>query len=381
MAYSKWNPSNVKWDTVFADESMPPLDLSDKLEGKQWRIYIIECYPQPGKLGPCWYVGICHRSEIKQRLAKHWSGTAAHYTRMNKPKEIQMIWPASNKATEAYAYYALLDTLPPNSARRVGGWTQTSHNPSRLGCAVTEQGRRCMREHCFNCGECRFNGSHKTKENGKVMYKCPKPLRGVDYHCECGKAILVTTRGHAEPIAVAPPSPPANGGGGGGGGGSDGGGGGTARKRAAPILPAEPMAKRAKKATASTHAGLRVSICGELYTSVSWYVNNRNPPKGLCAELRSKCVDDAIELEGGHVRALTGTVYAVAPPSQPKPLCRMACGKVRERLGAEDFVPTEVFSLKVKRAGGTLRKQSSQVLWSVAALDRVISRVTMWAMC
>ena len=39
------------------------------------------------------------------------------------------------KSAEAYAYYSMVAVLPPNSARRLGGWVQTSSNPSALGYA------------------------------------------------------------------------------------------------------------------------------------------------------------------------------------------------------------------------------------------------------
>ena len=380
-------PSQVRRSHVWRSDAVPNLHLDPDVTKHQYRIYIIECEPQPGNLGPCFYVGIAHVSEIRERLEKHWAGTAAHYTKVNGPRRIHMIWPVSNPATEAYAYYALVESLPPNSARRVGGWTQTSHNPSRLGCAVVEQARRSMKGTCFNCGENRFNASHKTKdERNRTVYKCPKPLRGVDYKCECGKGILVTTRGHAEPMPVASTSgdTAAAGSGGGGGsgsgggagaGGGGGGNGGSGRKRSATEL-AQPVTKRSKKTGATKHAGLRVSICGELYTSVSWYLNTENPPKTACAQLRSDRARDAVELSGGHVRALAGTRYAVAPPAQPKPLCVMRDGTPRERLGT-DPAATQVANVQVARAGATLQKRMSQVLFRVSALDEEFSAADM----
>ena len=93
---------------------------------------------------------------------------------------------------------------PPNSARRIGGWVQTSSNPSPLGCNVTEKARRNMKEKCFNCGVDRSCKSHTARDTGRIEYKCPHPLRGAEYVCsnkECGCKIIMTTRGHAEPMS------------------------------------------------------------------------------------------------------------------------------------------------------------------------------------
>ena len=122
-------------------------------------------------------------------------------------------------------------------------------------------------------------------------------------------------------------------------------------------VPALLAAKRGK-AGASSSAGLRVSICGQECTSLSWYLNNSNPSKVTCAQVRERLASDAIELEGGHVRKLVGTAYAVAPPRVPQPLCMAPSGEPRQRLGT-DFVDTVIADLKARRCDGYLVKRNS----------------------
>ena len=227
----------------------------------KFRIYIIECKAGHGG-PPAYYVGISEASALRKRLEKHWAGTGAHFTKMNTPQRVHLIWPAALKSAEAYAYYAMVKILPPNSARRLGGWVQTSSNPSLLGCNVVEQARRNMKEKCFNCGVDRFCKSHTVKVNGRMEYKCPHPLKGAEYACPkkgCGAKILVTTRGHAEPVAKAvvapvgsllllssstgPSAAPA----------------GTKRKAGSPAAVAQPQAKKAKMSR-SAFAGLQVLL-------------------------------------------------------------------------------------------------------------------------
>ena len=79
-----------------------------------------------------------------------------------------------------------------------------------------------------------------------------------------------------------------------------------------------------------------------------------------------------MELSGGHVRALTGTAYAKAPPGRPKPLCSVRDGRGRERLSGAK-IDTEVAGLKIERAKGKLTKRLSQVLFRVDVLEQAFS--------
>jgi hypothetical protein len=245
--------------------------------------------------------------------------------------------------------------MPPNCAWMLGGFTQTSSKPSRLDCLLAEQARRGMNELCFNCGQRRFAGEHLR------LRKCPFDLRGVEYECPapaCKGKLLVTSRGHAErvpepPARAAAPNPEPS----------------IARKRPAPIAAvAQPPRKAAKR---SSHSGVRVSVCKRDYTSLSWFLNDANPSKKACAAAKKHCADGAIELEGGHVRALAGSAYAKAPPARPKPLCCVSGGGERTRMG-DDPVETEVSGLILQRVqDGRLTRRLSQVLFPVDALGDV----------
>ena len=70
------------------------------------------------------------------------------------------------------------------------------------------------------------------------------------------------------------------------------------------------------------------------------------------------------------MRSLVKGGYAAGPNVPPKPLCIMPNGKERERLGAVDWVPTEVTGVEVKRVvhQRPLRRKS-QVLWLATALE------------
>ena len=304
-------PSKVGASDVWVSVEMPALGLEGDATSIRhlYRVYVIEC------ANGCWYVGIVHKDRLKERLLKHWACTAAHYTKVNVPRRIHLILPARNKAVEAYVYYALLERMPVDSARRLGGWVQTSTNPSALGHNLVEQARRCMHELCFNCGVRRWVAAdHKGKK------ECPRPLQGAPYQCPseaCKAKILVTTRGHAElaptrarlqVVAAPQAATPA----------------GAAVKRAAALTPAQPIPKRTR--IGSVSAGKEVDVCGARYTSISWFLNTANPSPTVCAHVERTCKSDAVELRGGHVRSLVKGGYAAGPNVPPKPLpvlCRM----------------------------------------------------------
>ena len=158
-----------------------------------FRIYILECSGPRGE--KVWYCGIVHFSGLRQRLKAHFEGKACHYTKVYPAQKLVYLWTAPTEAGEAYMYYEMLRRMDANTAWKLGGFTQTSSNPSRLDCLLAEQARRGMCELCFNCGQKRFQGEHLR------LRKCPYPLRGVEYECPvagCSGKLLVTSRGHAE---------------------------------------------------------------------------------------------------------------------------------------------------------------------------------------
>jgi len=188
----------------------------------------------------------------------------------------------------------------------------------------------------------------------------------VEYECPvagCSGKLLVTSRGHAEKVPeppkrilrAEPVAPPA-----------------TKKRRAPTSAALPPPASKSARTAASKSGGVRVRICKEDYTSLSWFLNNPDPSKKQTRQARANCHEGAVELSGGHVRALTGTAYAKTPPGRPKPLCLVRNGCERERLGDEK-VDTEVTGLQIQRAKGKLVKRLSQVLFRVDVLEQAFS--------
>ena len=81
--------------------------------------------------------------------------------------------------------------------------------------------------------------------------------------------------------------------------------------------------------------------CGVMYTALNWFLEQSNPSKKQCAHPTLCCHEGAVEFEGAHVRALSGTAFAKAPSAYPKPLCLVRNGSERQRLGNE-AVDTEI---------------------------------------
>ena len=132
-------PSDVKIAHVYLDKqslgSEFKLGLTEDVN-LPMRVYVLQCRGPRGV--KVWYVGILHVSELK-RFRKHWAGEACHYTKVYPPEKIVLLWPAPSESVEAYVYFEMLRRMPANQAWRLGGFTQTSSNPSRLDCLLAEQ--------------------------------------------------------------------------------------------------------------------------------------------------------------------------------------------------------------------------------------------------
>ena len=347
--------ADVYHDKAF-QRMFPGFELGLKEDSEfTFRVCILECKGPRGE--KVWYCGIVHWSGLRERMRKHFGGQDIHYTKVYPAQKLVFLWTCPTEAGEPFAYHELLRHMSPNSAWKLGGFTQTSSHPSRLDCLLVEQARRGLCELCFNCCQKRFQGEHLR------LRKCPFALRGVYYDCPvdgCSGKLLVTSRGHAEKVpeppkpAAAPPAAPI--------------------KRPAPASVASPTPPRksAKKASNCGSHGVRVRICHELYTSLNWFLKNNNPSKKQCEHAKTQCSDRAVELTGGHVRVLAGTAYAKAPPAHPKPFCLVRGGAERERLG-EGRVNTEIQGVSLERASGGLSKRLSQVLFRVDALEEAFS--------
>ena len=119
------------------------------------------------------------------------------------------------------------------------------------------------------------------------------------------------------------------------------------RKRSAPSAVASSASSPAKAVKKS--GGKVVSVCGQLYASLSWFLNKDSPSATQCARARTRCSSSAVVLSGGHTRAVAE--YAAHAGQTPRPLC-MVDGVVRKRLGSV-AVPTGVENITILRAPDT----------------------------
>lgn len=325
-----------------------------------YRVYVIECHAPPGKMGPYYYVGIEHRSQIGKRLAQHWGGKGSFYTKEYAPKTLHMVWPAANTAVEGYVFLALLSCRPAGNIEKLGGWSQTSARVSPLCAMVFEQQRRLMRQLCYNCG-----GSHWASS-------CPKALEGVTYKCQtCSSNIVITSRGQSQvagpqaaPRSQAPPPPkmmPAQEV--------------KPQKRAAPRAPsAGPAPKVPKLSVKPGSAGHVVSACSRQYTALSWFLGKPNPSPSICARVREQCGARALELDNGDARTLALQGFSASPPKHPKDLLpnrtrlpsswvETACSAVRKGT-----------AVKVRKAAAPLTRKGNQILWLHEDLQRALAK-------
>lgn len=264
-------------------------------------------------------------------------------------------------------YYSFLARMSASATQTkyftLGGWVQTSSRLSPVATLVTEEARRQLRSECFNCGS-----------NDQYASKCKSPLNGCSYRCPkdgCKAAILVTSIGQTPLVASpcpagnrssgsqgpAPPPPPPPP---------------TTKRSASGSVPKPTTSKRQKVASdgkktsaASLRGGKEVSVIGERYTSLSWYLCCANPTPKQVGIAKDKCSGLAMELQGGHTRSLDTSGFVALPPVKPKSLTAD-----RERLGSQ-FVDTALKGIKIRRAvDGEVTCRLSQVLFRVLDLQK-----------
>ena len=124
-------------------------------------------------------------ADVSQRIRDQFNAEGAGFTKQYPPTEVCLLWPARNAATEAYVYFALLEAKPKSF---VGGWTQTSWNPSPMVHLLTREARCNLRGTCFTCNE-----------EGHTAVDCPRGNNGVktcSYPCKapgCTNKLYLTT--------------------------------------------------------------------------------------------------------------------------------------------------------------------------------------------
>ena len=94
-------PGEVTANTIFVAKGMPELGLDRSPAALElpFIIYCLQC------AGGRFYVGIARKELAKDRLTKHFQGTACHYTQAYPAKDILLVQPAASEAAEAYLYF------------------------------------------------------------------------------------------------------------------------------------------------------------------------------------------------------------------------------------------------------------------------------------
>ena len=134
----------VNAQTVFAGSLVPDLGLKGDVED-EFRAYVLQA-------GDKYYCGVEERRFLKQRLNKQLHGKGADWNKKHKPLGVAYVMPVPHRAAEAYVFFALLAKLPAKSLERLGGWVQTSVNPSPLARLLAQEARRNVLSKCFTCG-------------------------------------------------------------------------------------------------------------------------------------------------------------------------------------------------------------------------------------
>jgi predicted GIY-YIG superfamily endonuclease len=349
-------PECVSAESKHWGRCVPMLDLSGDVH-LPFRVYVLRCAPRHTGGPPTLYVGVEHRSHIARRVQSHFAQRAAHFTLAHKPMGVAVVWPVASRAAEAYVFYALMESLPLCSVEsgRLGGWTQTQSDPSRLQAFMLQREWRMLTRRCLDCG----SSQHWSGDSQCV----PKALA---YPCSsCGSTVRVRSNG--EMLAVQPPrqgaaaTPPA------------------AATAAADAAAASVLAtasrghKRARGAEAAAppeqqrRAYSRVQVCGREYTSLAWFLGRGNPFPRDCHRAAATCGRNALELLNGDAKTLLARGFARGRPAQGKELLP---GR-RNLPGA--WVDTACLAV---RGGGAVQlrrpgsvRGSRGVLWRVSDLQ------------
>jgi predicted GIY-YIG superfamily endonuclease len=346
-------PACVTGETRYWGRSVPVLDLSGDVL-LPFRVYVLRCAPRHAGGPPTLYVGVEHRSHIARRVQSHLAQQAAHFTLAHKPVDVAVVWPVASRAAEAYVFYALMESLPLCAVEsgRLGGWTQTQSDPSRLQTFMLQREWRMLTRRCLDCGS-----SQHWAGAGQCV---PKALA---YPCSsCGSTVRVRSNG--EMLAAQPPrqggaAAPAA----------------AAAAAAAVLAPATALRghKRARDAEATVppkprhRAYLRVKVCGHEYTSLAWFLGRCNPFPRDCHRAAATCGRHALELQNGDAKTLLAQGFARGRPAQGRELLP---GR-RNMPGA--WVDTACLAV---RGGGAVQlrrpgsvRGSRGVLWRVSDLQ------------
>jgi predicted GIY-YIG superfamily endonuclease len=332
--------------TVFPGNLVPDLGLRGDPE-EQFRVYVLQ------GSGEKYYCGVEERRFLKQRLTKQFEGRGAKWNRTHPPDGIAFLMPVAHRAAEAYVFYALLAKLPAKSLERLGGWTQTSVNPSPLVRLVAQESRRNVLGKCFTCG----SGEHFADDCASAPQTCPYPCK------KCGETLRLTSRGHTPSATRPAPSEPV-----------------AVEKRAVEAQAAEAEPKRPRVSRSSLCH--RVRVCGVAYTTVAWYMGTASINSKYMDQVKQKCWGKAVQIIGGDSKTLQTQLFARAPPGIGKELLpgrtnlphewvESACASVRseQTRGKEGSSFIQIRKASTGQAG-TCRG----ILWRLEDLQAVLDR-------
>ena len=192
---------DLRSDTSHRTEFMRGFDLPFD-RALDFRVYVLRC-AQPGQLSVrAYYVGFALKGDLLDRLCKHFDQheDSAAFTKTNKPLGVEFLWPARNRAAEAYLFYFLAEKFDKEDSVLkhvlVGGWTQTAAKP--LG--ATDYNRvqreyRMLKGRCLECGRA-----------GHLARRCPTLLAKASAAKSSSDALLGARAGvaAAKPKAALP---------------------------------------------------------------------------------------------------------------------------------------------------------------------------------
>ena len=174
-------PDEITVASAFRVAPVPDLGLVNNA-AYALRVYVLLC------CGGRYYVGIAPRGDVRKRIRAQFAGDGSHFCAINKPRSVLMVWPAASEAIEAAVFYGMQRTLGVSDFRKLGGWTQTSVNPSPSVVMHMKESGRQLSNRCFACG-----GSHHAKYK-----RCPGTNLDCWYKCiVCNSRNNISSRGQS----------------------------------------------------------------------------------------------------------------------------------------------------------------------------------------
>ena len=138
--------------SLLAGSLLPDMHISSDLS-LPYRVYVLRCAPQILGGPFTYYCGLTE--DIVARLAEHENGTGAAFTDGNKPLDLVYLWPAANRAVEAYVFAAMMTVLPEEAiaGSRLGGWIQTSASAKSSSASQMVEQWRMVNNVCLRCSK------------------------------------------------------------------------------------------------------------------------------------------------------------------------------------------------------------------------------------